>query len=58
LLPRGNLPDQRRRKTRILTAPLLAGLVIAGVTAMVMIMLGKAKRLWLEGLRRGTVMGR
>jgi hypothetical protein len=36
-------PDQRRREMRFLLAALLAGLVIAGILAMVMIMLGKAK---------------
>ena len=36
-------PDQRRREKRILLFALLTGLVIAGITAIVMIMLGKAK---------------
>jgi hypothetical protein len=36
-------PDQRRREMRTLFFALLTGLVIAGITAMVMIMLGKAK---------------
>jgi len=36
-------PDQRRREMRTLRFALLAGLAIAGITAIVMIMLGKAK---------------
>jgi hypothetical protein len=36
-------PDQRRREIRTLCFALLAGLATAGITAMVMIMLGKAK---------------
>jgi hypothetical protein len=36
-------PDQRRREVRNLFFALLAGLAFAGITAMVMIMLGKAK---------------
>jgi hypothetical protein len=36
-------PDQRRREIRTLLFALLAGLAIAGITAMVMIMLGKTK---------------
>jgi hypothetical protein len=36
-------PDQRRREMRTLLFVLLAGLAIAGITVIVMIMLGKAK---------------
>lgn len=36
-------PDQRRREMRVLLAALLTGLVIAGTTALVMIVVGKAK---------------
>ena len=36
-------PDQRRREIRTRLFALLAGLAIAGITAIVMIMLGKAK---------------
>jgi hypothetical protein len=36
-------PDQRRREMRAPRFALLAGLVIAGIIAMVMIMLGKVK---------------
>ena len=36
-------PDQRRREMRILLFAVLTGLGIAGTTAIVMIMLGKAK---------------
>ena len=51
-------PDQRRREMRNLRFALLAGLAIAGITAMVMIMLGKAKlRRWLGGLRRCSAIG-
>jgi hypothetical protein len=35
-------PDQRRREMRNLRFAWLTGLVIAGITAMVMIILGKA----------------
>ncbi len=34
--------DQRRHKMRVLLAVLLTGLVIAGVTALIMIKMGKA----------------
>jgi hypothetical protein len=36
-------PDQRRREMRALLAALLTGLVIAGTTALGMIMVGMAK---------------
>jgi hypothetical protein len=36
-------PDQRRREMRVLLAALLTGLVIAGTTALVMIVVGKAR---------------
>ncbi|MGD0208778.1 MAG: hypothetical protein ABSC89_14355 [Verrucomicrobiota bacterium] len=36
-------PDQRRREMRTLRFALLGGLAIAGITPIVMIMLGKAK---------------
>jgi hypothetical protein len=36
-------PDQRRREMRFLLAALLTGLFIAGVIALVMIAVGKAK---------------
>jgi hypothetical protein len=36
-------PDQRRREMRTLLFALLTGLVTAGIAAIVMIMLGKAK---------------
>ena len=37
-------PDQRRREMRTLFATLLTGLVIAGITATVMVLMGRAKR--------------